>query len=95
MELKEMCRIMHPYTCPTCGNNMLFFTIARNNSVIDYKNLIDTRDNHEDIKEYLSGKNIEYLKCIACKKSYIIDWSKGFARPLIYKDTLRQFGYKL
>jgi hypothetical protein len=25
---------------------------------------------------------------------YIIDWTKGYARPLLYKDTLIQFGYK-
>ena len=93
MELKEMCRIMHPYTCPTCGNNMLFFTIAINNNIIDYKNLIESKTNN-DIMDYLSEKNVEYLKCMVCKKMYIIDWTKGYARPLIYKDTLKQFGYK-
>lgn len=92
MELKEMCRIMHPYTCPACGNDMLFFTRARNSMVIDYKNLFEAKINNN--MDYLSEKNVEYLKCIACKKMYIIDWTRGYARPLIYKDILKQFGYK-
>lgn len=94
MEYKEMCRIMHPYTCPSCGNDMLFFTRARNNMIIDYKNLLKTRNDNDDIKDYLSKKDVEYLKCITCKKTYIIDWTSGYARPLFYKDTLKQFGYK-
>ena len=94
MELKEMCRIMHPYTCPACGNDMLFFTRARNNMIIDYKNLMQTKTDNNDIMDYLGQKDVEYLKCVACKKMYIIDWSHGYARPLIYKDILKQFGYK-
>jgi hypothetical protein len=94
MEYKEMCRIMHPYTCPACGNHMLFFTRARNNNVIDYKNLMDNMSDNDKMMDYLSEKDVEYLKCIMCKKMYIIDWTKGYARPLLYKDTLIQFGYK-
>lgn len=92
MEYKEMCKIMHPYTCPTCGNDMLFFTRTNSNMIIDYKNLMQYRNNN-DIMDYLGEKNVEYLKCVACKKIYIIDWTRGYARPLIYKDTLKQFGY--
>ena len=94
MELREMCRIMHPYTCPACGNDMLFFTRANSNMIIDYKNIISSNRDNNSIMNYLSEKNIEYLKCVACKKMYIIDWTHGYARPLIYKDTLKQFGYK-
>lgn len=94
MEYKEMCRIMHPYTCPACGNNMLFFTRARNNNVIDYKNLMDNMSDNDKMMDYLSEKDVEYLKCIMCKKMYIIDWTKGYARPLLYRNTLTQFGYK-
>lgn len=94
MELKEMCRIMHPYTCPACGNDMLFFTRTRNNMIIDYKNLIDSNKDNNQIMDYLGEKNVEYLKCIACKRMYIIDWSRGYARPLLDKDILKHFGYK-
>lgn len=94
MELKEMCRIMHPYTCPACGNDMLFFTRARNNMIIDYKNLTKSKTDNNEIMDYLAEKNVEYLKCVACKKMYIIDWSRGYARPLLYKDELKKFGYK-
>lgn len=94
MEHREMCRILHPYTCPACGNDMLFFTRARNNSVIDYKNIMHAKKDNNEIMNYLASKDIEYLKCIICKKIYIIDWSAGYARPLLYKDTLKQFGYK-
>ena len=94
MEYKEMCIIMYPYTCPSCGNNMLFFTRAKNNMVIDYKNLIESEMNNNDIMDYLSNKDVEYLKCIACKRKYIIDWSRNYARPLIDKNALKQFGYK-
>lgn len=93
MELKEMCRILHPYTCPACGNNMLFFTRARNNNVIDYKNLMETK-NQTEMMEYLGEKDVEYLKCVICNKMYIIDWTKEFARPLLFKNTLIRFGYK-
>lgn len=94
MELKEMCRIIYPYTCPACGNNMLFFTRARNNMIIDYKNLIESNKNNDDVMNYLGEKNVEYLKCLVCKKMYIIDWTHGYARPLMNRDTLKQFGYK-
>lgn len=93
MEHKEMCRIMHPYTCPSCGSDMLFFTRNRNIGVIDYKHLIDTKSNDE-IMDYLAEKNIEYLKCTICKKMFIIDWTHGYARPLLHKDILKKFGYK-
>lgn len=94
MELKEMCRIMHPYTCPACGNDMLFFTRAKNNMIIDYKNIIDSKTDNTDIMNYLGQKDVEYLKCVACGKMYIIDWSRGYARPLIDRNVLKQFGYK-
>lgn len=93
MELREMCRIMHPYTCPVCGNDMLFFTRAKNNMVIDYKNIFQTKDK-ETMLNYLADKNVEYLKCMVCGKIYIIDWTHNYARPLLYKDALKQFGCK-
>lgn len=93
MERKEMCIIMHPYTCPGCGSNMLFFTINRSNTIIDYKQIMHDK-NEDELKEYLADKNVEYLKCVMCKKSFIIDWTSGYARPLKYKNTLKRFGYK-
>lgn len=93
MEYKEMCRIIYPYTCPACGNNMLFFTRNKTNTVIDYKQIIHNK-NSDTIKEYLADKDVEYLKCIICKKMFIIDWTSGYARPLKYKNTLKRFGYK-
>lgn len=94
MELKEMCRIIYPYTCPACGNDMLFFTRLSSNMIIDYKNLMDSNKDNNEIMDYLGEKNVEYLKCVACKKMYIIDWCKGYARPLLDRDVLRRFGYK-
>ena len=64
MELKEMCRIIHPYTCPVCGNDMLFFTRAKSNMIIDYKNLINSDIDNVEMMDYLAQKNVEYLKCI-------------------------------
>ena len=93
MEYKEMCRIVYPYTCPVCGNNMLFFTRNRTNTVIDYKQVMQTH-NDDSIKDYLAGKDVEYLKCMVCKKLFIIDWTSGIARPLKYKNILKRFGYK-
>jgi DNA-directed RNA polymerase subunit RPC12/RpoP len=94
MELKEMCRIMYPYTCPACGNHMLFFTRNRNNSIIDYKELIESIKDNDKIKEFLAERDVEYLKCVICKKIFIIDWTKEYAKPLIYRDALKHFGYK-
>lgn len=93
MELKEMCRIVHPYTCPACGNDMLFFTKARTNTIIDYKNISQEKTDDELI-EYLANKDVEYLKCVICKKMYIIDWTRGYARPLLDRNVLTHFGYK-
>lgn len=93
MEHREMCRIIHPYTCPACGNDMLFFTRIRNNAVIDYKNITQTMNNTE-VMDYLYKKDVEYLKCVMCKKMYIIDWTRGYARPLRDRNVLEQFGYK-
>lgn len=90
---KELCKVIYPYTCPACGNEMLFFTRSNSNMVIDYKNLIDSKMDNDSIIDYLGNKDVEYLKCIACKKLYIIDWSRGYARPLRDKDALKQFGY--
>ena len=95
MELKEMCRIMHPYTCPVCGNDMLFFTRAKNNMIIDYKNILQNNTNNDELMDYLSRKDVEYLKCVICGEIYIIDWSYGYARPLVDKSILKRFGYKL
>ena len=94
MELKEMCKIAHPYTCPACGADMLFFTRNRFNTVIDYKQLINDKPDIDELKEFLADKNVEYLKCMVCKESFTIDWTNGSARPLRYKNTLKRFGYK-
>ena len=94
MELKEMCKIVYPYTCPVCGENMLFFTRNRSNTVMDYKQLMSDKSDIDELKDFLADKNVEYLKFMVCKKLFIIDWSNGTARPLKSKDVLKRFGYK-
>lgn len=94
MPYKELCRIVYPYTCPVCGNS-LFFTKTRTNINIDYKRLMNESSyNKEELTEYLSSKNIEYLRCRDCNRLFIIDWSKGFPRALRNVDVLKKFGYK-
>lgn len=94
MSHRQMCTIIKPYKCPNCNNELLFFTINRSDFVIDYKNLINKGLSLHQLREYLSNRNIRYLKCIICKKMYIIDWSNGFPEPLLNRNVLTQFGYK-
>ena len=91
---KELCRVIKPYTCTSCGNDLLFFSKPNSAIMIDYKELLTIYDNKQDIIEYLSNRDVKVLKCLACKKMYIIDWSGRLPRPLIYKDDLKKFGYK-
>lgn len=91
---KEMCKIINPYRCPNCGNDVLFFTKNHSGTVIDYKFLIDSGYGLNDLINYLGDKNIRYIKCLACQKMYIIDWSNGYPVPLLDRNALKQFGYK-
>ena len=94
MEYKEMCKIVYPYTCPACGNDMLFFTRKRNSGIIDYKHIMEEMPDRDKLVEYLADKDIEFLKCVMCKKMYIMDWTSGYAKPLRDKNILKRFGYK-
>ena len=89
--MKELCNIITPYKCKQCGQDMLFFVTA-NNTLIDYKALISKGYSINDIKHLLETKNIRFIKCISCNKSYIIDWTNTYPVQLLDKNSLKKFG---
>ena len=90
--MKEMCRIITPYRCKECGQDMVFF-LTNNNTLLDYKALITDRANTlQQLTHYLEPRSIRFMKCLACNKTYIIDWTTRFPTQLIDKSVLNKFG---
>lgn len=88
----NMCEIITPYRCKNCGQDMLFF-LTNNNTLIDYKALFCYNDQTlYGIKHYLENKNIRFIKCLVCNKTYIIDWTHGYPMQLLNKDLIKKFG---
>ena len=82
-----MCKILTPYTCEQCKQDMIFFTTYYG-TVIDYKGLMMKPNmSRENVKKYLENRNIKKFKCVVCNKEYIIDWTTAFPTPL-YDDTV-------
>lgn len=87
--MKEMCKVIEPYICKECGNELLFF--VTNNGLIDYKKILSKYKTFGDLYNFLQNKNIKYLKCLVCNKMYIIDWGQHFPQQLIDKDSINKF----
>ena len=87
-----MCVKIDPYKCPICNQDMLFF-ITSNNVLIDYKGLMDRSVNGiYSIRKYLGERHTKFIKCLACNKTSIIDWSDTYPVPLTNKEELKKFG---
>lgn len=92
VEMREMCRIITPYRCKECGQDMVFF-LTTNNILLDYKAMIiDKRKSLYELNEYLESQSIRFMKCLSCNKTYIIDWTKGYPEQLVDKSVLNKFG---
>ena len=92
MENKKMLyKLITPYRCKVCGQDMFFFTTPTNN-VIDYKEFLSRANSLSETKRYLEKRNIRYLKCICCNRLFIIDWSKGWPEQVTDINILRDFG---
>lgn len=90
--MREMCRIITPYRCKECGQDMVFF-LTTNNILLDYKAMIiDKRKSLYELNEYLESQSIRFMKCLSCNKTYIIDWTKGYPEQLVDKSVLNKFG---
>ena len=93
-DLKIMCRVITPYICPICNQETLFFLEKKNslNHLIDYKLLINKQITFNELRNNLSSKRIDSIKCISCNKQFIMDWRTGFPIPLVDESVLIQFG---
>ena len=90
--MKEMCRIITPYRCKECGQDMVFF-LTNNNILLDYKGLIiDQSKSLQELKQYLEPRSVRFMKCLSCNKTYIINWTTGFRVQLTNKSVLNKFG---
>lgn len=90
--MREMCRIITPYRCKECGQDMVFF-LTTNNILLDYKAMIiDKRKSLYELNNYLESQSIRFMKCLSCNKTYIIDWTKGYPEQLVDKSVLNKFG---
>lgn len=90
--MKILCEVLTPYKCKYCNQDMLFFT-TKNNMLIDYKGcFVDRMMSSYELKNYLENKKVRYLKCVACGKISIIDWSQSYPIQLIDKNILKNFG---
>lgn len=91
MDNKLMYKLISPYRCKQCGQDMLFFT-SSNGTVIDYKEFLNRGIPLSEMKRYLEKRNIKFIKCICCDKLYIIDWSHGWPEQVTDINILRSFG---
>lgn len=88
--MKEMCTLITPYRCGVCNQDMLYFT-TKYNTLIDYKNLMYNKHGIAEINNYLETKQIKFIKCLVCNKTYIIDWSEKYPRPVMNKEDIKKF----
>lgn len=86
-----MYHLIQPYKCPACNQEMLFFT-TKDNKVIDYKRFISNANTLDETIKYLGKRDIRFIKCIQCGKTYIIDWTDGWPKPLTERKKLKEFG---
>lgn len=89
--MKEMCIIHKPYICKNCGDEMLFFVTGNPNYIIDYKNLFYREQTCKKIYDVVSRNNVSYIKCLACGKKFIIDWSNKFPEQLVNRESIQKF----
>lgn len=90
--MREMCRVITPYRCKECGQDMVFF-LTTNNILLDYKAMIiDKRKSLYELNNHLESQSIRFMKCLSCNKTYIIDWTKGYPEQLVDKSVLNKFG---
>lgn len=92
--MKLLYKLLTPYRCKICGEDMLFFQTARN-TLIDYKPFLDNALSIYDLRDFLESKHVKYLRCLHCNKSFIIDWSEGWPQQLIDPSKLKDFGIGL
>lgn len=91
MENKILYKLITPYKCKICGQDMLFFTTP-SGTIIDYKEFLNRGNTLSEMKTYLEKRNIKYIKCICCDKLFIIDWSNGWPEQVTDIRILRDFG---
>ena len=88
---EQLYKLITPYKCKVCGQDMLFFTNNRG-TIFDYKEFLNRRNTLPEMKRYLEKRDIKYLKCICCDKLYIIDWSHGWPEQITDGSILKEFG---
>ena len=89
--MNTLYHLITPYRCPKCGQDMLFFT-TKDGRIIDYKKFLDSAKSLDELKDYLERRNIKFIKCLGCDKSYITDWTNGWPEPLTDIIKLKRFG---
>lgn len=86
-----LCHTIKPYICTNCNQDTLFF-YTKKGTLIDYKTLMVNGTTRKELIEELQYKNVKYLKCINCGKTFIMDWRKRFPIPLEDRNKLTEFG---
>ena len=79
-----------PYRCKICNQDTLFFETAYG-TVIDYKNFLNCAISREDMISKIERKEIRFLKCIQCQRSFLIDWTNGWPEQLLDASALKKF----
>lgn len=88
---QQMYHLINPYVCPICGQEMLMFTTDRN-TIVDYKAFIKCGYSLSEMKEDLSKRKVNGIKCLRCGEREIIDWSDSWPTPLYNIKILTDFG---
>lgn len=89
--MEQLYHLIKPYKCPVCNQDMLFFT-TKDGNLIDYKKFIHRADSLENMEDYIGRRNVKFIKCINCNRSFIIDWTNGWPIPLTDRNKLKEFG---
>ena len=88
--MRNLCRIIEPYRCKICGEEMLFF-VTSGSYLIDYKKLFYTTHTAYSLYNKLSKNNVCRLRCVVCKRNFMIDWSKMWPEQLVDRSKLNMF----
>ena len=89
--IQQPIRFIRPDICPYCKSQKIEL-LSFNGYPQHYSDCVT---------DYLRGKavifnkyEIRSMKCKACNKEFIIDWSSGFPKPLLDNNKLNYFIYE-
>ena len=89
--MPQLYHVITPYKCKICHNDSLYF-IGKDKNLLPYKDYFKISSSAQHLVANLAMHGVDYLRCMHCNLSFIIDWTKGWPEQLVDMKILRQFG---